>query len=166
VADARRVLAQHQSLLALDRGGSQWQLVLLDVTTGRNIVVTRPFPGDWGMSASFSPDGRKLAIGLKESPPVRNPSEALATFGEPQWTRMVLVDCATGEVTLIEGRFDNSAWTPVWSHDSAWLVFDAPFDKSLFACHVHDPSPSLIQILRRRGRPAPLVDITDIAGPD
>jgi hypothetical protein len=91
-------------------------------------------------------------------------SDALAGFGErlaePRWTRLALIRIATGAVTLAEGRFDNFATTPVWSADSRRLIFDAPFDRSLFACDVAGRPPRLTAIVRRRGRPTPLIDVT------
>lgn len=81
---------------------------------------------------------------------------------EPRWSRLALVDCASGAVTLSDGRFDNFASAPVWTADGSWALFDAPFDKSLFACDVRASPPRLIPILRRRGRPVPLLDVTAI----
>jgi len=81
---------------------------------------------------------------------------------QPRWTRLALIDAATGAVRLAEGHFDNFASAPLWSADSRWLIFDAPFDKSLFACDTGEPQPRLTPVLRRRGRPVPRIDVTAI----
>jgi len=78
------------------------------------------------------------------------------------WRRLALVDVATADVTLVDGRFDDFGTTPVWNRDGSWIIFDAPFDKSLVACDVGSGTPRLHPILRRRGRPGPLVDVTHL----
>jgi hypothetical protein len=116
-------------------------------------------PGDWPLTATFSPDGETLASGVAETARVVDP--AISTY-RPEWMRLALVDFATGRVRLAEEHFGNFVWGPVWSRDGSWLIFNAPFDKSLFACRVHEDPPNLVPVVRRRGRPGPLVDVTDV----
>jgi hypothetical protein len=140
------------------------QLVLFDTGTGQQRRVHKPLPGGWERyNASFSPDGTRLALAIRAEPdpPPDDIGAAIARLHQPRWTRLALIDVATAKAHLVDGRFDNFASTPVWSNDGRWLLFDAPFDKSLFACDTHAVTPTLLPFLRRRGRISPLVDITD-----
>ena len=139
---SRLVVAAHRS----------GQLTLVDASTGTITPVARPFAGRWNGRGSFSPDGAWFALGLAEQ------DFTTRAMLEPDWTRLALIEAETGAVTLAEGRIDNFATTPVWTADSRWLVFNAPFDKSLFACEI--ASMRLQPLLRRRGRPSPLADVT------
>jgi len=143
---SRLVVAAHRS----------GQLSLVDASTGTITPVVMPFAGRWNGSGSFSPDGAWFALGLAEQ------DFTTRAMLEPDWTRLALIEVGTGAVTLAEGRIDNFATTPVWTADSRWLVFNAPFDKSLFACEI--AAMRLQPLLRRRGRPSPLVDVTAFDG--
>jgi hypothetical protein len=152
-----RVFAQHRSRIAIQtRTGD---LRILHLSTGSQIAIRRALPGQWGMFGSFSPDGKTLALDVSER--ATGPQDAAGVF-EPKWTRLVLVAVDDGEVRLVEGHFDNFATAPVWTADGSWLIFEAPFDKSMFACCLADAEPTLEPIVRRRGRPVPLVDVTDL----
>jgi hypothetical protein len=145
VSSGYYVLASHGSLLAVaHRDG---RLSFVDAGTGTETPVSNPLAGGWHDSGAFSPDGAQFAIGVREQ------------LDGPASAQLALVDTATGAAALATGRFDNFATTPVWSQDGAWLIFDAPFDTSLFACHVRAASPTLVPVVRRRGRPVPLIDV-------
>jgi Tol biopolymer transport system component len=127
---------------------------------GRN-RVRKPLAGEWQrFGASFSPDGTRMALAIREESPPDGLAAAAAGRYLPRWTRLALIDVVTAEARLVQGRFDNFCTTPVWSPDGRWLLFNAPFDKSLFACDTHARPPVLQPFLRRRGRPSPLADIT------
>jgi hypothetical protein len=113
------------------------------------------------MFGSFSPDGRWLAIGVSEEPRSTDPQEAIASVFRPRWTRLALVG-RDGSVVLADGRVDNLIPGPVWDAARRRLVFNPPFDKSLFACDTHAPQPALVPIVRRRGRPSPLIDVSHL----
>jgi hypothetical protein len=187
LAPGWQVVARSGSLLAVaHRDGA---LSLVDVATRSVTAVEKPLAGEWNAhAASFSPDGSTLALGvahedrsaklagalpagfdltsiedmmerLVSEPPSE---EVMAALESPSWHQLALVEAATGAVTLADGRFDNFNSTPVWSADGRRLVFDAPFDKSLFVCDVAERR--LLPVLRRRGRVSPLVDLTAFAG--
>ena len=165
------VLACRGSLLVvLGRDG---EITLLDAATRAETRVRRPLPGGWNHAGSFSPDGARFAIGVEEEhrPPLITEEEIdaylMSMFDpeaayEPQLTRLGLIDSATGAATVADGAFDDFATAPVWSGDGRWLVFDAPFDRSSFACDVAERPPRLTPIVRRRSRLSPLVDVTAI----
>jgi hypothetical protein len=126
-------------------------LIRVEVPTGRNVPWSAA-AGVVEMFASFSPDGRLLAIGVSEKPPAADP----ARRSPPAWMRLALVSVTTDVVTPPEGRVDNFARRPVCSDDSGFLIFDAPFDESTFGCAVNH-SPCVDRPARcRRGCPAPL----------
>jgi hypothetical protein len=157
---AREVLGAHDATLAvLDPDD---QLEVFDSCTGRRTPIAKPLPGKWASRGSFSPDGTRFALDLEEhrAEVDGGPVEILAAMMQPAWSRLVLVTCATGATNVPAGRFDNFASTPVWTADGRWLLFDAPFDTSLFALDTHAPAPELTPVVRRRGRPSPLIDIT------
>ena len=151
LAAGDEVLATSGSLLAVEHH-REGALTLVDASTGTVTPVLKPRAGRWNGSGSFSPDGAWFALGIAEH------DYTTRAILEPDWTRLALVETATGGVTLAEGVFDNFATTPVWSADSGSLVFNAPFDKSLFSCDM--ATRRLSPLLRRRGRPSPLIDIT------
>jgi hypothetical protein len=158
LAPGWQVIASHGSLLAVaHRNG---EMTFVDVATRAQTPITKPLPGAWDQEGSFSPDGAWLAISLAEAHPTR--AMVAQGLNEPHWRRLALINTATGEVTMTTDRFDNLASPPVWSHNGAWLIFNAPFDKSLFACDVTRSPPHLIPIVCRRGRPSPLIDVTAI----
>jgi hypothetical protein len=101
---------------------------------------------------------------LRDPEYLRDAEQIASRLDEPQWTRLELIDCRTGAVTLSKDRFDNFATPPVWSQDCCWLIFDAPFGESLYACDVRKPSLELTPVVRRRRRLSPLIDVTAIAG--
>ena len=83
------------------------------------------------------------------------------------WLALVAPD---GAVVLADGRVDNFIPAPMWDADGRWLIFNPPFDKSLFGCDTHAARPAPVPIVRRRGRVSPLIDVTDlvpgrVAGP-
>jgi hypothetical protein len=158
---AHDMIAQHEGVLAICGERRSGQLGLFDVASRAYVPVRCPMAGDWDMFGSFSPDGRWFAIGVREEPAPTDPQAAAASVFEPTWTRLVLVG-ADGRVILADGRVDNFIPAPVWDADSRWLIFDPPFDKSLFACDTHASRPALVPIVRRRGRPNPLIDVTDL----
>lgn len=158
---AHDIIAQHDSVLAISAEPPSGQLGLFNVTSRAYVPVRRPLAGDWGMFGSFSPDGRWLATGVREEPAPTDPQAAVASIYEPTWTRLVLIG-ADGRVVLVDGQVDDFIPAPVWDADSRWLIFNPPFDKSLFACDTHAPRPALVPIVRRRGRPGPLIDVTDL----
>jgi hypothetical protein len=155
----RRVLGAVGALVMVGEGDD---IALLDTATGRRTPIAKPLPGQWDFSGSFSPDGAWFALGLEAPRRERgdSPAELLESLGQPTWTHLVLVECASGVATVPSGRFDNFATDAVWSADSRWLLFDAPFDASLFAVDTHDSEPRLIPVLHRRSRPVPLVNVT------
>lgn len=158
---ARWIIAQRDAVLAITEEPGGEQLSLFDVS-GRDFTpVSRPLAGEWGMFGAFSPDGRWLALGVSEEPRPSDPQTAVASAFRPRWTRLALVD-RDGCVVVADGRVDNLIPAPVWDADGRWLVFNPPFDKSLFACDTHAPRPALVPIVRRRGRPSPLIDVTDL----
>jgi hypothetical protein len=145
------VIAQHGAVVACRQRDPPRGSVLLFVHTGTGSkrVVSRPAEGAWGIFGSFSPDGRLFAVSIGD-------------WGMDADCSLALIDVATGDATLAEGSFQNHASTPVWNADGSWLVFDAPFDKSLFACNITDTGAILVPIVRRRGRPGPILDVTGI----
>lgn len=162
VAPGSTVLDAHRSLLAVaQRDG---ELALVDAASKSEMPVIRPSDGRWDPFGSFSPDGASFAIGIREE---RDDEVADGAFlgtpsRAPAWTRLSLIDAITGAATLVGGRFDGFASAPVWSRDSTWLMFDAPFDSSLFLCDTRPTRPTLTPIVERRRRPSPLIDITGI----
>jgi hypothetical protein len=163
------VVAAHDALLAVaDRDK---RLSILDTGTRRSTPVVKPAVGEWASKGSFSPDGRWLALGYEEGMEdadgdlpitVTDPFAVLAELSRPSWTKLAFVDTATGPSVVAEGRFNDFATSPVWTADSRWVIFDAPYENSLFACEAHAAPPQLIPIVRRRGRPRPLIDVTAV----
>ena len=160
-----RVLAQHRSRIAIQTRPVNRKLTILDLAAGSQMAIRSPLPGPWGMFGSFSPDGSTLALDVSERPLATEVETAAARGFEPRWTHLALVAIDDGEIRLVDRRFDNFATAPVWTADGSWLIFDAPVDKSMFACRIADGEPTLQPLVRRRGRPSPLVDVTDILPP-
>ena len=120
-------------------------------------------PQAW--SASFSPDGRYAAVDIDMSGPREIPSMIDIVQGRAKYVpaphRLAPIDCATGNVTIADGAFDNFASTPVWSHDGEWLVFNAPLQRGgLWACRVAEPRLERIRL--PKAAPVPLVNVTDL----
>jgi hypothetical protein len=113
---------------------------------------------------AYPPQGEDLgpwfASRLQDPAYLATAKETGKRLSEPRWTRLALIDCATGAVTMTEDRFDGGASTPLWSQDGSWLIFNTA--TRMFACHVRESPLRLTRIVRRRGRPGPLVDVTAI----
>lgn len=118
-------------------------------------VYVAPPPGmEFGMFSSFSPDADRIAIGIENPEAVHGRA---GRYVRDQSSMMAIVDARTGAVRVADGGFDNFASSPVWTADGRWVIFDAPFDLSLYACDTLADQPTLIPVLRKRGRPSPLV---------
>jgi hypothetical protein len=164
-----RVVGAHDAMVAVaDR---EKRLSILHAGTRRSTPVVEPPAGEWASDGSFSPDGRWLALSYEErtehpdgDEPITptDPLAVLAQLSQPNWTRLAFVDTATGTSVVAEGRFNEFATSPVWTADSRWVIFDAPYENSLFACEAQAARPQLIPIVRRRGRPNPLIDVTAV----
>jgi hypothetical protein len=158
------VVSQRGSLLALTgrRQGTD-RLDVLDVAARRELEVAKPVQGQWGMFGSFSPDGRLFAISIDGRD--RSRVDPFTALNPPGGSSLVLVDCSRGSAATVNGLFIDFGTAPVWSSDSRWLVFNAPFDKSLFVCDVEANEPTLRPVVRQRGRPGPLIDVTSFTTP-
>jgi hypothetical protein len=164
-ADGRResltsgsdVLAQHVDVLAVEVGFKE--LLIFDVRDRTSRPVTRPPQSRWGMFGSFSPDGTLFAIDVSlEERAVDVGAEYVR-----QPTRLAIVDVATGRVQLTDEDFDNFATTPVWSPDSRWAIFSAPFEDALWLCDT-TATPRLDRLDLNERAPSPLADVTDLVG--
>ncbi len=143
-------------------GEASGGLALYDVGSGSRTEVDDPGVGRWQTFASFSPDGRSIAIGADRDPPEPLPEQTdwanLPPYeGSPSC--LVLIDAATGKAAVAEGSFDNFAWTPVWSSNGEWLVFGAPYESKQLWLMSFDKR--VLQRVRfRRQPPMPLLDAT------
>jgi hypothetical protein len=143
------------------------RLILIDAAGGE-IAVTPPIEGRLmqPMQHSLSPDGRYHAVDIDISGERKRASMIDIVQGrakyEPVPHRLALIDCTDGHVTLVEGVFDNFASPPVWSHDSEWLVFEAPFTpRGLWTCRVADARLDWVSF-GRKSAPVPLANVSDL----
>ena len=102
---------------------------------GTDSPVAKPFPGVWGADGSLSPDGATFAT----------------TIQDELGTSVALIDCATGAVTLVAGRFAHASRAPVWAAGGRRLLIDAPLDHCVFSCNLSARVLRLRPILRKRG---------------
>ena len=132
-------------------------LGLTDLATGRTREIRHPDVAEWQRFASFSPDVRQLAIG---GYPDASGPRAMAAPYQGRRSLMVLIESATGRCQLMQGEFDNFAWTPAWSKDGSWVIFGAPFQaRRLYAFR---PNEGVLHALTfRRQPPMPMLDVTD-----
>jgi hypothetical protein len=139
---------------------------LVDLAAGSEVEVARPCGRKWHHNSSVSPDRRLLAAGIDVSPfrtEAEWVKEIVATGGKygGQPSKLALIDCATGFVTVAEGEFDNFNSPPVWTPDSKALVFSAPFQpRGLWMCRVDEPK--LERIKFKTNAPVPLCDASDL----
>ena len=134
-----------------------------DGTPVRSALPIEGTPQAW--SSSFSPDGSYAAVDIDVSGPRAIPSMIDIVQGRAKYTpkphRLALIECSTGDVTIADGVFDNFASAPVWSHDSEWLVFCAPFQRGgIWACRTGEARLERIRL--PKATPVPLVNVTDL----
>lgn len=138
-------------------------LGVTDLATGTH-EIRHPDVAEWQQFASFSPDGRYLAIGGYPDPPTpRTPLSGDAPSPPYKGRRavMALVENASGRCELMRGEFDNFAWTPTWSADGLWVVFGAPFQRRRL--YAFQPGEGVLHDLTfKRQPPMPLLDVTGI----
>jgi hypothetical protein len=144
------------------------ELVLFDLQGGSETVVTKREGARWSRS-EFSPDGRWLAIDLdysrartreEDDALLRDVITARARY-EPQPHRLAIIRCSDGAMTIAEGEYDNFPYPLVWSLDSEWLVFSAPFQpRGLWLTHAE--SAKLQRVKFGGNAPCPLCDISDL----
>lgn len=91
------------------------ELDLLDVATGRRVVLTRPPPGRGDSSPQWSPDGRRLVFSRYESNGNYCPCSGLYVVGRN----------GSGLRLLSGGRGRSVFYPPSWSPDGKRIAFDA-----------------------------------------
>jgi hypothetical protein len=137
-------------------------LGLTDVETGRTQMICHPDVAEWQSKASFSPDGRTLAIGGFPEPREPSTGSFVDTISKPYVGRracMMLIDVASGACRRVRGEYDNFAWAPAWSADGSWVAFYAPFQsRRLYAFQADEGDLQTIKF--RRSPPAPMLDVT------
>jgi hypothetical protein len=136
-------------------------------STDGDVVQLGLPPRSEGHEIGESPDGRWIAFDVDMSGPRDDPSFADIAHGrttyEPVPHRLGLIDRDRATLTLAEGVFDNFASEPVWSFDSEWLVFAAPFTPhGLWGCRVAEREPKLTWIPFGGRAPVPLVNVSDL----
>lgn len=135
------------------------------IASGEVIPVELPITGTWGR-ASTSPDGRYRVFDVDISGPREQHSFIDIAQGrikyKPRPHRLGIVDLQDGAVSVAEGVYDNFAYKPVWSDDSQWLVFQAPFQRNLvWACNMTEQRLESLSF-GRRSPAVPLVNVTDL----
>jgi len=107
-------MAVHEPMIATYESSSDVSVLrFTDLESGRVIVAGDPGRGRWSqLFGSFSPDGHTFAIGVETGRGVGAPGG------------LALIDVATGAVRLVAGQPKIWISTPVWSADSAWMVFN------------------------------------------
>ena len=137
-------------------------LGLTDVATGRTDEIRHPSVAEWQTTASFSPDGRYLAIGGYADPREPSPPSFAGAMAAPHQARrafMTLIQSATGTCELMQGQFHEFAWTPTWSTDASWVIFGAPFQgRPLYAFRRTEGVLHTLTFLRQP--PMPMLDVT------
>ncbi len=157
-----RHAAPHGSLLLSE---SEPDRLILIATGGEEIEIALPI--DEFTNRSLSPDGRYHAVDIDVSGDRQREIESMVDVVqgrakyEPVPHRLALIDCTNGQVTFADGVFDNFASPPVWSHDSEWLVFAAPFTRDgLWVCRVADARLEWVGF--GKSTPVPLVNVSDV----
>jgi len=160
----QRTASEPGSLLRTGSDQSKAEVVLAN---GEVVPVELPITGVWSaMHASTSPDGRYRVFDVDTSGPGDEHSFTDIVQGRVKYTpephRLGIVDLRDGGVSVAEGVYDNFAYKPVWSRDSQWVIFIAPFQRNrLWACNLTEQRLESISF-GRRSPAAPLVNVTDL----
>lgn len=160
--DVQALGARRGALIAWTRRDDA-VLGVTDLAAGTH-EIHHPDIAEWQQFASFSPDGRYLAIGGYPDPPRRRTPSLSDAPSQPYKGRravMALVETASGHCELMRGEFDNFAWTPTWSADASWVVFGAPFQRRRL--YAFQPEEGVLHALTfKRQPPMPMIDVTGI----
>ncbi|MDQ6839948.1 MAG: hypothetical protein M3137_16880 [Actinomycetota bacterium] len=163
VDDRVRMLgATHGSVVVWTRWDDNAVLGMTDAAAGRTQMIRHPAVAEWQSFASFSPDGRTLAIGGFPDPREPLTGSFIDNLSKPYVGRpalMMLVDTASGACRRVQGEYDQFATTPAWSADGGWVAFHAPFQSRRL--YVFRPDDGVLHTIRfRRSPPTPMLDVT------